>query len=76
MATVNWQKAVGGPQGTVLRHRDGCIVISSYLDGDETVLLTLPLSCLQDLVVIQAPASDLELEPLTINYDGNGHDGT
>lgn len=76
MATLNWQKAIDGSEGTVLRHREGCVVVGSYVDGDNTVLLTLPISCIRELAVIQVPTADLGLESLDINYDGNGHDGS
>lgn len=73
MATINWKKATSNGYA-IFRNPEGCVVVGSYVDGDETILLTLPISCLQDLAVIRTPTSELEEDPLDVTYDQHGHD--
>lgn len=72
MADFNWKKATTDQPSIILRNDDGCVVLASFVTGSDTVMLTLPLSCLQDFAVIVRPTDELDLADKTLTYSETG----
>lgn len=68
MATYTWKKCTSNVNGLVIREEGGCIVLDSYVTGSDVVMITLPLSYLQEIRVAVAPSGSVVLTDQTIEY--------
>lgn len=73
MAEFNFKIGKSSNPGVVLQDPvKGAMVLASFTDGDNTVMLCVPADVASKLWCVSLPTSDLELTSFTASFDASG----
>lgn len=69
MGTFNFQTCKSkNPLVVVMDKEKGAVVLASYQDGDNTVMLLVPADILNKLYAVSMPSVDLNLTSVTASF--------